>query len=99
MNLVRSLRGSSDNGNMNTDHVLTLSDQENATLIIWGIFGDGSKVDLTRSSQMVYTSDRPSVAAVSSDGAVTGAGSGKAKITAKFGDKAIVIPIAVTAAK
>jgi len=72
---------------------VTLGDLKDQTLLIWGIFGDGSKVDVTRSKRTTYSSDKPSVVQVSSDGTLSAAGVGKAKITVRYGDKVLVIPV------
>jgi len=75
---------------------LTLAEKEDTPMTIWGVFPDGTKVDLTRSTQTSYTSDRPDVAAVSNEGALTGAAAGKAKIVVKYGDKSVIVPVVVT---
>jgi hypothetical protein len=75
---------------------LTLCDQENVPLLIWGVFPDGSKIDVTRSRRTAYTSDRPAVAVVSSEGSVSAVSAGKAKITVKYDDKIIVVPVVIT---
>jgi hypothetical protein len=77
---------------------LTMGDRESTSLLIWGVFPDGSRIDVTRSTQTTYASDRPGVAVVSSQGSVSAAGAGKAKITVKHGDKTIVVPVVITAA-
>jgi len=76
---------------------LTVGEHENVTLVIWGIFADGSKVDLTRSTQISYISDHPAVAEISAEGSVKGVSAGKAKITAKYADRTIVVPVSVVA--
>jgi hypothetical protein len=76
---------------------LTFGDEKELPLQIWGIFADGSRIDVTRSRRMAYTSDRPAVATVTPEGAVSAVAAGKAKITAKYGDRSIVIvPVVVT---
>ena len=75
---------------------VNIAEHETAALQIWGILADGSKVDLTRSSQMAYTSDRPAVATVDSEGNVSAVKAGKAKVTAKYGDKVIAIQVGIT---
>ena len=75
---------------------LTFGDEKELPLLIWGIFPDGSKIDVTRSKRMAYTSDRPAVAVVSPEGTVSAVGGGKARITVKYGDKTIVVPVVVT---
>jgi hypothetical protein len=75
---------------------LTLGDQKDLPLQIWGIFADGAKVDVTRSKRMTYTSDRPAIAAVSNEGTVSAVGAGKARITVKYGDKTLVVPVVIT---
>jgi hypothetical protein len=75
---------------------LTFGDQKDLPLLIWGIFPDGSKIDVTRSKRTAYASDRPGVAVVSSEGAVSAIGVGKAKITVKYGDKTVVVPVVIT---
>jgi hypothetical protein len=76
---------------------LTVGEHENVTLVIWGIFADGGKVDLTRSTQISYISDHPPVAEISAEGSVKGVSAGKAKITAKYADRTIVVPVSVVA--
>jgi len=75
---------------------LALGDHMDASLLIWGIFRDASKIDVTRSQRTTYTSDRPAVAVVSSEGGVSGVAAGKARITVKYGDKIIVVPVVIT---
>jgi hypothetical protein len=75
---------------------LTFGDQKDLPLLIWAIFPDGSKIDVTRSRRTAYTSDRPAVAAVSTEGTVSAVGIGKARITVKYGDKTIVVPVVIT---
>jgi hypothetical protein len=75
---------------------LTFADQLDLPLLIWAISPDGSKVDVTHSKRTAYTSDRPTVATVSSDGTVSAVGIGKAKITVKYGEKSIVVPVVIT---
>jgi hypothetical protein len=75
---------------------VTLGEQEDTPLQIWGVFPDGSKIEVTRSMRATYTSDKPTVAAVTSEGAISGVGAGKARITVKYGDKIIVVPVAIT---
>ena len=74
---------------------LTVGEHENVTLVIWGIFADGSKVNLTRSTQISYISDHPAVAEMSTEGSVKGVIAGKAKITVKYADRNIVVPVSV----
>jgi len=75
---------------------VTLGDQEDLPLLIWGVFPDESNIDVTRSTQTSYTSDRPAVAEVSSKGSVSGVGAGKARITVKYGDRSIIVPVVIT---
>jgi hypothetical protein len=76
---------------------LTFGDQKDLPLLIWAIFPDGSKIDVTRSRRTAYTSDRPAVAVVSSEGTVSAVAAGKARITVKYGDKStVVVPVLVT---
>src|ERR1035438_5302561 len=72
---------------------VTLGEQEDTPLQIWGVFPDGSKTEVTRSMLATYASDKPTVAVVTSEGAVSGIGAGKARITVKYGDKIIVVPV------
>ena len=76
---------------------LTVGEHENVTLVIWGIFADGSKVDVTRSTEISYISDHPAVAEMSAEGSVKGVTAGKAKITVKYDDRSIVVPVSVVA--
>lgn len=75
---------------------LTFGGQADSPLLIWGFFRDGSKIDVTRSKRTTYTSDRPAIAVVSSEGGVSAVAIGKAKITVKYGDKAVVVPVEIT---
>ena len=75
---------------------LSFGAQADAPLQIWGIFRDGSKIDVTRSTRTTYTSDRPAVAVVSGEGGVSAVSIGKAKITVKYGDKTVVVPVEIT---
>ena len=75
---------------------VTLAEQEDTPLQVWGVFPDGSKIDVTRSVRAAYTSDRPTVAAVTKEGAISGVAAGKARITVKYDDKIVVVPVVVT---
>ena len=75
---------------------VTLAEQEDTPLQVWGVFADGSKIDVTRSTRATYTSDRPTVAAVTTEGGVSGVAAGKARITVKYDDKTVVVPVVVT---
>ena len=75
---------------------VTLGEQEDTPLQIWGLFPDGSRIDVTHSQRATYTSDRPTVAIVTGEGAVTGVGAGKARITVKYGDKIVVVGVVIT---
>jgi hypothetical protein len=75
---------------------LTFGEERDMPLQIWGIFPDGTKTDVTRSRRTTYTSDRPTVAVVSSEGAVSAVGVGKAKITVRYDDKAVVVPVIIS---
>jgi hypothetical protein len=75
---------------------LTLGDQQDQALQIWAISAEGSKADVTHSKRMAYASDKPTVATVSSNGTVSPVAAGKARITVKYGDKSIVIPVVIT---
>ena len=75
---------------------LTFVDEKDLPLQIWGTFADGSKIDVTRSTRTAYTSDRPGVVTVSAEGSVSAVSAGKARITVKYGDRSIVVPVVVT---
>jgi hypothetical protein len=75
--------------------LLSLTVNEKANLIIWGIFPNGLRVDVTRSTLIAYASDRPDVAAVSNEGCITGNHAGKAKITVKYADRTVVLPVQI----
>jgi hypothetical protein len=51
---------------------------------------------VTRSTRTSYTSDRPAVDSVSSEGIVSAIDAGKAKFTVKCDDKTIVLPVVIT---
>lgn len=75
---------------------LTFGDAQDQPLLIWAISAEGSKADVTHSKRMAYASDRPTVATVSSNGTVSPVATGKARITAKYGDKSLIIPVVIT---
>ena len=75
---------------------VTLGEQEDTPLQVWGLFPDGSKIDVTRSALATYASDRPTVAAVTPEGGVKGVAAGKAKVTVKYGDKFVIVPVVIT---
>ncbi len=56
---------------------------EQFPLVLLGTFSDGSILDLTRSTNMTYSSNS-NIAAVDTNGMVTGAGTGNATITATY---------------
>ncbi|MGA3019850.1 MAG: Ig-like domain-containing protein [Bryobacteraceae bacterium] len=58
-------------------------------LLITGVFADGSRVVLTRSTQITYSSDTPAVATVDGTGLVTAIAPGAANITATYGNATI----------
>ena len=64
-------------------------------LVITGIFADGSRVNLTRSSLTVYESSAPSVITVNADGIVTAVGNGSATITVKNGSATAIVSVTV----
>lgn len=69
---------------------------DDGSLIVTGVFPDGSSADLTRSRLTKYTSDNPSVATVDARGVVTAVGPGHAKVTIQNGDQTLVVPVAVS---
>jgi len=62
---------------------------------ITGVFSDGSRVGLNRSTLTAYSSDTPAVATVDSNGLVTAVGSGFANLTVTYLNWSIHIPVAV----
>jgi hypothetical protein len=84
----RELRTDSRSGlYLNVGHSLTFP--------IFGVFGDGSEIDLGHSTRTAYLSDNTAVTTVESNGLVTAAGPGSAKITVTNGDAALTIPVIV----
>jgi Bacterial Ig-like domain (group 2) len=68
---------------------LAVGDQSDIAVI--GTYGDGSTVELTKSTQTKYTTARPGVVSVSSDGLVTGLAVGSTEIVINHkGNKAEV---------
>ena len=65
------------------------------SMVVWGVFADGSKVDLTESKRLTYTSDRPTVAKVLPQARIKAVGIGTARITIKYGDKTVVVPLTI----
>lgn len=74
------------------------SQGERLPLRISGAFADGSVVDLTVSSNLVYTSSNTSVATVDNNGVVTGIAAGTASITATYGQgtQSVHVSVSVT---
>ena len=64
-------------------------------LVVDGVFADGSKVDLTRSTLTTWASSNPAVATVDAQGVVTAVGHGSAKITITNQNATTVIPVTV----
>lgn len=71
--------------------VMSIDDEESLTLT--AKFADGTKKDVTK--EATWTSSSSSVAEVSSDGVVTAIASGKATITATYGDSTITVSVEV----
>jgi hypothetical protein len=70
-----------------------------AALLVDGIFPDGSRVSLTRSTLTRFISDRPSVVTVDANFVVTAVGPGSASITVTNGKARLVIPVTVANTK
>ena len=66
-------------------------------LAVTATYSDGSKQDVT--NQVVYQSDQPTIASVSTSGLITGVAVGSTTISVTFGGKAASVPVTVTAAE
>ncbi len=65
------------------------------SLMVTGVFADGSEFNLTLSKRTKYVSDAPAVASVTADGWVEAVGPGSARITITNGDASVVVPVTV----
>jgi hypothetical protein len=65
------------------------------SLMVTGVFADGSEFNLTLSKRTKYVSDAPAVASVTADGWVEAVGPGKARITITNGSASVVVPVTV----
>ncbi|MHB8527459.1 MAG: Ig-like domain repeat protein [Candidatus Acidiferrales bacterium] len=72
---------------------------EQLPLVLLGTFSDGSILDVTRSTNVTYSSSDSSIAAVDTNGMVTGTGTGDATITATYSvngqNVSLAIPVTV----
>jgi hypothetical protein len=68
---------------------------DDTSLAMIGVFSNQERVNLSESSYIRYVSDKPSVAIVNRTGIVTATGTGKAKISATYRDKSVVVPVTV----
>jgi hypothetical protein len=62
-------------------------------LKVTGVFTDGSSIDMTRSSEVVYHSENGSIVAVDTQGQVTGLSSGRSTIFVECGTITAQIPV------
>ena len=62
---------------------------DSAPTIVTGVFADGARVMLTRSTYIAYSSDTPGVATVDEQGAVTAVAPGEANITITYGNASL----------
>jgi hypothetical protein len=62
---------------------------DSAPTIVTGVFADGARVMLTRSTYIAYSSDTPGVATVDEQGAVTAVAPGEANITIRYGNASL----------
>lgn len=68
---------------------------ESSTLLIYGTYADGSKVDLTHSSLTKYTSASQAIVKIDSHGRATAAGAGSTSITVENNGAKVVVPVSV----
>jgi hypothetical protein len=68
---------------------------ESSTLLIYGTYADGSKVDLTHSSLTKYTSASQAIVKIDSHGRATAAGPGSTSITVENSGAKVVVPVSV----
>jgi hypothetical protein len=58
-------------------------------------YPDGSTIYVSQSTKITYSSNSPDVATVTGDGRVTTVGPGLAKITVRYRDRTVVVPVTV----
>lgn len=68
-------------------------------LRLYGLFADGSKIDLTHSSLTRYVSDDPRVAVADDQGMVTAKGSGSTRIRISNAGRTVSVPVTVPSRK
>ncbi len=68
---------------------------ESSTLLIYGTYADGSKVDLTYSSLTRYTSASEAIVKIDSHGRATATGPGSTSITVENNGAKVVVPVSV----
>jgi hypothetical protein len=64
-------------------------------VLVLGVFADGSRIDLTRSSKTKFASADPGVASLTSDGIVTAVGEGKTSVLIQTPSADYSIPVRV----
>jgi hypothetical protein len=72
---------------------------DGVNMVVYGVFADGSTVDLTRSTLTTWASDNPSVATVDVQGTVTAVGPGSAKIIVANRNATAVVTVTVPRAR
>ncbi len=68
---------------------------ETSALLVYGIFADGSKIDLTHSSLTKYMSASEAIVKIDESGVATATGVGSTKITIENNGAKVVIPVSV----
>ncbi len=68
---------------------------DDLALVVFGIFEDGSEIDLIHSTRTTFASDNTAVAKVARNSVITSVGPGSAKITITNGEAALTIPVVV----
>jgi len=74
---------------------LTLEVGVQGFLLVTATYTDGTALDVTRATQIAYTSDTPSVAAVTGPGQVTAISPGSANIAVAYGGRSVQVPVTV----
>ena len=88
---------------INWKKLIFSSQGDSAPVRVYGVFADGTIVDVTRSSNLVFSSSNASVATVDSNGRVRGIAQGAASITATYtltggsqGPQSVTVSLPVT---
>ena len=68
---------------------------DQANLVVFGIFSDGSSSEVTESSAVQYSAAAPNIAAISTTGVVTAMGPGTTNVLVTAGAVTVTVPVSV----